>query len=82
MLEETKGWSFIIDSCPQGGDSNKRVQIHLPPSSTGRGSNSLKPGLPAEYSEAHKKARSDREGESMDVSCVERMIQDDMKTGW
>ena len=59
VLEETKGWSFIIDSCPQGGDSNKRVQIHLPPTSTGPGSNSLKRCSPEDSCEVHKKARGD-----------------------
>ena len=49
----------VIDSCPQGGDSNKRVQIHLPPTSTGPGSNSLKRCSPEDSCEVHKKARGD-----------------------
>ena len=63
------------------GDSARGHKFISSSTPTGPGSNSLKRTFPLESSEAHKKARVEREGESMDVPMVDGNIQDDVKTG-
>ena len=65
-----RGWSFIIDSCLQDGDSPRGCQFiflyiywtweQLP-----------RTKFAGHSSDAHKKARDDQESEGMDVSFVE-----------